>query len=86
MAELNRELHLAVICISGNKWLASISSALYLHVHWVFRIGAAHRALHSWIEHIRLVDAIERGDADGAEAAATLYVDAAAAAALAKAV
>jgi len=85
VAELNSELHLAVIGISGNKWLASISSALYLHVHWVFRIGAAHRAPHSWIEHIRLVDAIERGDADGAEAAATSHVDAAAAAALAKA-
>ncbi len=48
VAELNSELHLAVIGISGNKWLASISSALYLHVHWVFRIGAAHRAPHSW--------------------------------------
>ena len=41
-------------------------------MHWVFRIGAAHRAPHSWVEHIRLVDAIEAGDADAAEAAAAL--------------
>lgn len=82
LAELNSALHLRVIEISGNRWLASIASALYLHVQWVFRIGAAHRAPHSWVEHIRLVDAIEAGDADAAEAAAMAHVDAASAAAL----
>ena len=75
-------LHLRVIAISGNRWLSAISSSLYLHVHWVFRIGAAHRAPHSWVEHIRLVDAIEAGDADAAEAAAAAHVHAAGAAAL----
>lgn len=82
LAELNSALHLRVIEISGNRWLASIASALYLHVQWVFRIGAAHRAPHSWVEHIRLVDAIEAGDPDAAEAAAMAHVDAASAAAL----
>jgi len=82
VAELNSELHLRVIAISGNKWLSSIANALYLQVHWIFRIGAAHRAPHSWIEHIRLVDAIEAGDPDEAEAAAKSHVDAASAAAL----
>ncbi len=84
VAELNSALHLRVIEISGNRWLASIASALYLHVRWVFRIGAAHRAPHSWIEHIRLVDAIEAGNPDAAEAAAMAHVDAASAAALDK--
>jgi DNA-binding FadR family transcriptional regulator len=51
-------------------------------VQWVFRIGAAHRAPHSWQEHIRLVDAIEAGDAEGAEAAARAHTHAAAHAAL----
>jgi len=60
----------------------SIASALYLQVHWVFRIGAAQRAPHSWIEHIRLVDAIETGDGAEAEAAAAAHVNAASAAAL----
>ena len=36
-----------------------------------------HRAPHSWMEHIRLVDAIEAGDADAAEAAAAAHVHAA---------
>lgn len=82
VAELNSDLHMRVIATSGNRWLSSISSSLYLHVHWVFRIGAAHRAPHSWQEHIRLVDAIEAGDPDEAEAAARAHVDAAAHAAL----
>lgn len=37
VAELNSELHLRVIAIAGNGWLSSIATALYLHVHWVFR-------------------------------------------------
>lgn len=82
VAELNSDLHMRVIATSGNRWLSSISSSLYLHVHWVFRIGAAHRAPHSWQEHIRVVDAIEAGDPDEAEAAARAHVDAAAHAAL----
>lgn len=82
VAELNSELHLKVIQISGNRWLSTMASALYLHVQWVFRIGAAHRAPHSWVEHIRLVDAIEAGDPDAAEAAAMAHVDAASTAAL----
>lgn len=82
VAELNSELHLLVIAIGGNKWLSSIATALYLQVHWVFRLGAADRAPHSWIEHITLVDAIEAGDGDAAEAAATVHVHAASVAAL----
>jgi DNA-binding GntR family transcriptional regulator len=82
VAELNSELHMAVIAVSGNRWLTSIASSMYLHVHWVFRLGAQDRAPHSWQEHIRLVDAIAAGDADEAEAAARAHVDAAAEAAL----
>ncbi|MEO6880787.1 MAG: GntR family transcriptional regulator [Mycobacteriaceae bacterium] len=81
VSELNSAFHLRVIEISGNRWLASIASALYMHVQWVFRIGAAQRAPHSWIEHIRLVDTIEAGDPDAAEVAALAHVAAASAAA-----
>ena len=84
VAELNSQLHLRVIEISGNRWLASIASSLYLHVHWIFRIGAHHRAPHSWVEHIRLVDAIEAADPQAAELAASSHVDAASTAAFSK--
>lgn len=82
VAELNSALHLAVMEISGNRWLASLSAAMYHHVHWVFRLGAAQRAPHSWVEHIRVVDAIAAGDRAAAAEAARQHVEAAAAAAL----
>ncbi|MDX6240374.1 MAG: hypothetical protein QOG10_5194 [Kribbellaceae bacterium] len=82
VAELNSALHLAVIEVSGNRWLASISAAMYHHVHWVFRVGAPQRAPHSWVEHIRVIDAIAAGDRAAATDAARQHVEAAAAAAL----
>jgi len=83
VAQLNNDFHMRVIAISGNRWLGSISSALYLHVHWIFRLGAADRAPHSWVEHIRIVAAIEAGDTDRAEAEARAHLHAAALAAVA---
>ena len=82
VAELNSAFHRAVIEVSGNRWLHSISAAMYHHVHWVFRVGAAQRAPHSSEEHMRLVEAIEAGDAAAASTAARLHVEAAAKAAL----
>lgn len=82
VAELNSELHMRVIAITGNRWLGQVSGAIYLHVHWIFRVSAVHRAPHSWGEHARLVDAIAGGDAAAAEAAAIAHVDAASRAAL----
>jgi DNA-binding GntR family transcriptional regulator len=82
VAELNSAFHRAVIEVSGNRWLHSISAAMYHHVHWVFRAGAAQRAPHSSEEHERLVDAIEAADAEAATTAAREHVEAAAKAAL----
>jgi DNA-binding GntR family transcriptional regulator len=82
VAELNSAFHRAVIEVSGNRWLLSISAAMYHHVHWVFRVGAAQRAPHSWEEHIRLVEAIEARDPAAATTAAREHVEAAARAAL----
>lgn len=83
VAQLNNDLHRMCIAITGNRWLMTMSSALYLHVHWVFRIGAADRAPHSWAEHIRIVDAIEAHDPDAAETAVRHHLRAAATAAMA---
>ncbi|SNT50521.1 DNA-binding transcriptional regulator, GntR family [Asanoa hainanensis] len=81
VAELNSALHLQILEISGNPWLASIAKALYLHVQWVFQLTAEVRAPHSWDEHIKLVDAISSGDGDLAESVALAHVGAASAAA-----
>ncbi|HVH93876.1 MAG TPA: GntR family transcriptional regulator [Nocardioidaceae bacterium] len=77
VAELNSALHLHILELSGNPRLSSIAKGLYGHVQWVFRLGAARRAPHSWMEHIQLVEAIESGDPDRAEATALSHVDAA---------
>lgn len=82
VAELNSELHLYIIEIGSSPWLSSMGTALYLHVHWVFRLGAAQRAPHSLAEHIGLVDAIEGHDLVAAEAAALAHVLAASTAAM----
>ncbi len=82
VAELNSTLHRRIIDIGGNRWLSTLSVSLYRHVEWVFRLGVAHRAPHSWTEHVRLVEAIASGDPEVAERAAAEHVGAAAAAAL----
>jgi DNA-binding GntR family transcriptional regulator len=82
VAKLNTQLHLRVIEASGNRWLYSIASSIYLHVQWVFRMGVADRAPHSWSEHIRLIEAIAGGRPDDAEELARSHVHAASQAAL----
>jgi DNA-binding GntR family transcriptional regulator len=77
VAELNTALHTRVVELSGNVWLVQFSLAIYRHVHWVFRLGAASRAAHSWQEHVRLVEALEARDPDAAELAAAEHVHAA---------
>jgi DNA-binding GntR family transcriptional regulator len=82
VAELNSALHQAVMRMSGNRWLVQFSTAMYRHVHWVFRLGASARAAHSWEEHVRLVEALEAHDPDAAEQAARDHVLAAQTAAI----
>jgi DNA-binding GntR family transcriptional regulator len=82
VAELNGALHHAVMQMSGNRWLVQFSTAMYRHVHWVFRLGAPHRAVHSWEEHVRLVEALEAHDPAAAEEAARSHVLAAETAAI----
>lgn len=77
VAELNTALHTRVAELSDNRWLLQFSMAMYRHVHWVFRLGVAVRAAHSWQEHVRLVEALESRDVEGAGQAAAEHVDAA---------
>jgi len=82
VAELNTALHHVVMQMSGNRWLVQFSTAMFRHVHWVFRLGASHRAVHSWEEHVRLVEALEAHDPAAAEEAARDHVHAAESAAI----
>lgn len=77
VAELNTTLHIRVAELSDNRWLRQFSMAMYRHTRWVFRLGVAVRAAHSWQEHVRLVEALESRDPEAAERAAADHVDAA---------
>lgn len=77
VAELNTRLHMEVVRIADSHWLSAFARRMYLHVQWIFRVSADRRAPHSWQEHIVLIDAIESGDPDRAEAAAASHVEAA---------
>lgn len=77
LAVLNSQFHVGVIEASGNRWLSSMTTSLYHHVQWVFRMGAHDRAPHSWVEHVELADALTARNPEWAERAARQHVDAA---------
>jgi DNA-binding FadR family transcriptional regulator len=77
VAWLDGDLHLRVVEISQNRWLVSIGTALYHHVHRVLRAGPEPREPHPWREHIPLVDAIAAGDRETATEVARLHAEAA---------
>jgi DNA-binding GntR family transcriptional regulator len=77
VAWLDGDLHLRVLEISRSRWLASIGTALYHHVHRALRAGPAPREPHSWREHVPLVDAIAAGDRETATEVARLHAEAA---------
>ena len=74
VAQLNTALHARVAELSGNRWVVQFSATMYRHVQWVFRLGAPVRAVHSWREHVRLVEALEARDPEAAERAAAEHV------------
>ncbi|WP_199433397.1 GntR family transcriptional regulator [Qaidamihabitans albus] len=66
MVAANAELHRCVTELSGNRVLLDFVSQVDRRVRWYYTPIARNRGHQSWAEHGRLVDAIERGDADTA--------------------
>jgi DNA-binding GntR family transcriptional regulator len=71
------EFHDAVLAASGNGTLQRTLEAIYgqILVLRLRTLNLAERAAPSVEEHTRVVDAIDRGDPDGAEAAARAHVE-----------
>jgi DNA-binding GntR family transcriptional regulator len=74
VASLNTEFHIRLVEMSGNPYLISITSQTIQRAQWVYRQNAATRAPHSWSEHAGLMEAIEVGDEELAEAEARRHV------------
>ncbi|PRX46425.1 DNA-binding GntR family transcriptional regulator [Prauserella shujinwangii] len=66
MVAANAELHRCVTELSGNRVLLDFVSQVDRRVRWYYTPIARNRGARSWEEHGRLVDAIERGDAETA--------------------
>ncbi|ASR37498.1 GntR family transcriptional regulator [Prauserella marina] len=66
MVAANADLHRCVTELSGNQVLLDFVSQVDRRVRWYYQPIARHRGSKSWQEHAKLIDAIEKGDADGA--------------------
>jgi DNA-binding GntR family transcriptional regulator len=66
MVAANAELHRTVTELSGNQVLLDFVSQVDRRVRWYYTPIARQRGKKSWQEHAKLIDAIERGDADKA--------------------
>lgn len=66
-SKLNGEFHVAVTTICDNTLLSSLVEHIEKRIQWHFSQVAAVRGLDSWLEHERIVHAIEAADAEGAE-------------------
>jgi DNA-binding GntR family transcriptional regulator len=77
LAACNTEFHSLVVEAGGNAYLRMLVEPMARRVQWVFRVGAADRAPHSWLEHESLLHAIAAGDEEHAAALAAAHVAAA---------
>lgn len=66
MVAANARLHRAVTELSGNQVLLDFVTQVDRRVRWYYTPIARQRGRKSWQEHDKLIDAIERGDADKA--------------------
>lgn len=68
-SEANLAFHKLIIRMSGCTLIAETTESLFPHMRGVRKvtIGQDHRAQHSIIDHTRIVEAIEKRDADLAE-------------------
>ncbi|MEW9531240.1 GntR family transcriptional regulator [Microbispora sp. NPDC049125] len=63
---LNSELHAAVMELSRNAVLGDLAAQVSRRVRWYHTPVARQRGRASWEEHTALIDAIARGDTEGA--------------------
>lgn len=77
LAALNSAFHAAVVQLSGNAYLAMVTTPVLQRAEWMYRQSVEARAPHSWAEHLALLEAIAAGDERGAEATAVAHVAAA---------
>ena len=71
----NSVFHAEVAAIGGNAVLAELADIVGRRVQWYYRMVAPARGHGSWTEHAELIEAIEAGDAERAEAVARKHTE-----------
>ena len=71
----NSFFHAEVAAIGGNAVLAELADIVGRRVQWYYRMVAPARGHGSWTEHAELIEAIEAGDAERAEAVARKHTE-----------
>ncbi len=71
----NSFFHAEVAAVGGNAVLAELADIVGRRVQWYYRMVAPARGHGSWTEHAELIEAIEAGDAERAEAVARKHTE-----------
>ncbi len=71
----NSVFHAEVAAIGGNAVLAELANIVGRRVQWYYRIVAPARSHGAWAEHAEMIEAIESGAADRAEALARKHTE-----------
>jgi DNA-binding GntR family transcriptional regulator len=71
----NNAFHAEIAVIGGNATLAELADIVGRRVQWYYRMVAPARGHGSWSEHAEMIEAIEAGDPDRAQALARKHTE-----------
>ncbi len=71
----NNAFHAEIAAIGGNAVLAELADIVGRRVQWYYRMVAPERGHGSWAEHAEMIEAIEAGDAERAQALARRHTE-----------
>jgi DNA-binding GntR family transcriptional regulator len=71
----NNVFHAEIAAIGGNAVLAELADIVGRRVQWYYRMVAPERGHGSWAEHAEMIDAIEAGDPERAQALARRHTE-----------
>jgi DNA-binding GntR family transcriptional regulator len=74
-ARAHRQFHMAIEQAAGNSYLAAAVEPLRAQTELIFSQLVDRRGLIGWQEHVELLEAIEAGDADAAQAATRRHMN-----------
>jgi DNA-binding GntR family transcriptional regulator len=71
----NNAFHAEIAAMGGNAVLAELADIVGRRVQWYYRMVAPSRGHGSWTEHAEMIDVIEAGDPERAEALARKHTE-----------